>query len=319
MANYKGGSIVDYLKSIHGVSSYSDRKKLAQQIGISNYSGTASQNIALLAMLKNNTSQKRNFQDYSIPPPPSDYSTSNNLPSGVAQGNWNSNLNPNTSYGQEPMNFKYGGPLFKKQMGGIPNIDQYRRQTGGPTITDASYVKKPNINFSPKITAQQLLDKQLSDPNAVVAIPYGGYPGDSMRMMVNHSTQYGIPTTRDFTGTKGFINSSSQSIKNSLNPKVGDYRVYNDSDLYNMNFKKQAGGYAPFVEDNIDDTENDGDYDDSQDWMKIGGIHINPKNKGKFTALKKRTGKSTEELTHSSNPLTRKRAVFAQNASHWKH
>ncbi len=49
------------------------------------------------------------------------------------------------------------------------------------------------------------------------------------------------------------------------------------------------------------------------------GIHINPANKGKFNALKKRTGKSTEELTHSKNPLTRKRAIFAQNASKWHH
>jgi len=48
--------------------------------------------------------------------------------------------------------------------------------------------------------------------------------------------------------------------------------------------------------------------------LKKGGIYINPKNKGKFTATKKKTGKSTEELTHSKNPLTRKRAIFAQNA-----
>jgi hypothetical protein len=47
------------------------------------------------------------------------------------------------------------------------------------------------------------------------------------------------------------------------------------------------------------------------------GIHIKPENKGKFTATKKATGKSTEELTHSKNPLTRKRAVFAQNAKKW--
>lgn len=53
--------------------------------------------------------------------------------------------------------------------------------------------------------------------------------------------------------------------------------------------------------------------------MKYGGIHINPANKGKFNATKKATGKTTEELTHSKNPLTRKRAVFAQNASRWKH
>ena len=52
---------------------------------------------------------------------------------------------------------------------------------------------------------------------------------------------------------------------------------------------------------------------------KDGGIHIKKKNRGKFNALKKRTGKSTEELTHGKNPLTRKRAIFAQNAAKWNH
>ena len=50
-----------------------------------------------------------------------------------------------------------------------------------------------------------------------------------------------------------------------------------------------------------------------------GSIHINPENKGKFNATKERTGKTTEELTHSKNPLTRKRAIFAQNAAKWHH
>ena len=49
------------------------------------------------------------------------------------------------------------------------------------------------------------------------------------------------------------------------------------------------------------------------------GIHINPKNKGKFTETMQRTGKSAEELSHSKNPLTRKRAQFAINAKQWKH
>lgn len=47
------------------------------------------------------------------------------------------------------------------------------------------------------------------------------------------------------------------------------------------------------------------------------GIKIKPENKGKFTATKKETGKSTEELTHSKNPKTKARAVFAQNAAKW--
>ena len=49
-----------------------------------------------------------------------------------------------------------------------------------------------------------------------------------------------------------------------------------------------------------------------------GTIHINPANRGKFNATKKRTGKTTEELTHSKNPKTRKRAIFAQNAAKWR-
>lgn len=48
-------------------------------------------------------------------------------------------------------------------------------------------------------------------------------------------------------------------------------------------------------------------------------IEIKPENKGKFTATKKATGKSTEELTHSKNKKTKMRAVFAQNAADWNH
>ena len=51
------GSIVDYLKSIGQDSSYSSRKNLASQYGISNYSGTASQNTNLLKALQSGSSQ----------------------------------------------------------------------------------------------------------------------------------------------------------------------------------------------------------------------------------------------------------------------
>jgi hypothetical protein len=51
----------------------------------------------------------------------------------------------------------------------------------------------------------------------------------------------------------------------------------------------------------------------------LEGINIDPKNKGKFTKTQKESGKSTEELCHSKNPLTRKRANFAKMAKrHWK-
>lgn len=49
---YKGNSIVDYLKSIGVDSSYSNRKKLAKENGINNYTGTAEQNLRLLEKLR---------------------------------------------------------------------------------------------------------------------------------------------------------------------------------------------------------------------------------------------------------------------------
>ena len=54
---YRGNSIVDYLKQSGKDSSYAARKKLAEQNGISGYTGTASQNTQLLNSLKNGGSQ----------------------------------------------------------------------------------------------------------------------------------------------------------------------------------------------------------------------------------------------------------------------
>lgn len=59
--------------------------------------------------------------------------------------------------------------------------------------------------------------------------------------------------------------------------------------------------------------------DEVKTFASCGSIYIKPENRGKFTATMKRTGKSAEELSHSKNPLTRKRAIFALNARKWKH
>lgn len=59
-----------------------------------------------------------------------------------------------------------------------------------------------------------------------------------------------------------------------------------------------------------DDAKQESNYSD-------GGIHIKKKNRGKFTETMKRTGKTAEELKHSKNPLTRKRATFDINSRKW--
>lgn len=48
-----------------------------------------------------------------------------------------------------------------------------------------------------------------------------------------------------------------------------------------------------------------------------GKIHIKKKNRGKFTALKKRTGKSASWFKAHGTPAQKKMAVFALNAAKW--
>jgi hypothetical protein len=50
-----------------------------------------------------------------------------------------------------------------------------------------------------------------------------------------------------------------------------------------------------------------------------GGIHIKPENRGKFTALKERTGHSATWFKEHGTPAQKKMAVFALNSRHWKH
>ena len=54
-------------------------------------------------------------------------------------------------------------------------------------------------------------------------------------------------------------------------------------------------------------------------FAKGGKIHIKPENRGKFTALKKRTGKSATWFKEHGTPAQKKMATFALNAKKWKH
>lgn len=53
--------------------------------------------------------------------------------------------------------------------------------------------------------------------------------------------------------------------------------------------------------------------------FKDGGIYIKPENRGKFTALKERTGKSATWFKEYGTPAQKKMATFALNSRKWRH
>ena len=81
--------------------------------------------------------------------------------------------------------------------------------------------------------------------------------------------------------------------------------------------------YLAFDEDIEDSPYTNEKFEESarkNGYMASGGpIHINPKNRGKFNALLKRTGKSASWFKAHGTPLQKKRATFALNARKWHH
>ena len=115
-------------------------------------------------------------------------------------------------------------------------------------------------------------------------------------------------------------------VGKAFTPTPGHYYPMYERDMQPLPQKARYGAdIEPFVYHGYSDNTPMGDgiktnwREPKEKLSAKAGIHINPENKGKFTATKKKTGKTTEELTHSKNPLTRKRAIFAQNARKWKH
>lgn len=121
----------------------------------------------------------------------------------------------------------------------------------------------------------------------------------------------GMNFDNSFIGKDGVFSNKAEDLANKLRIQVksGEDRVLNTlnnnaDNISTTQIQNLLANYAAFG---------------GPLFANGGRIHINPKNRGKFNATKKRTGKTTEELTHSKNPLTRKRAIFAQNAAKWKH
>lgn len=127
------------------------------------------------------------------------------------------------------------------------------------------------------------------------------------------TTKLGNNFSNSYIGKDGWFSSKAKNKAKQLRNKL---RIVNDFTLNSL-------------QNNADNITNDTMNNLEANYAALGGflnqyadggsIHINPENRGKFNATKKRTGKTTEELTHSKNPLTRKRAIFAQNAAKWHH
>lgn len=163
----------------------------------------------------------------------------------------------------------------------------------------------------------------------------GGIANALFGSKINKENVNNIRNSNNALSTVKVDNSSNDSILNQWSNQdfgadfsrsdIGKDGLFSNKakKLYNKLKKEQkiARGRTLLSYDNaIESADKINDLRAMSNYMAKGGkIHIKPENRGKFTALKKRTGKSSSWFKEHGTPAQKKMATFALNARKWKH
>lgn len=136
-----------------------------------------------------------------------------------------------------------------------------------------------------------------------------------------------VDNVRDYGPNKAVSNelytpNSVYAVNNPNNLKLYNAVTYDDagniiplSKRDNFNIKDMRYGIIPFLTIGTALSNYSNEFKNG----KSSGIYIKPENRGKFTRLKKRTGKSASWFKAHGTPAQKKMATFALNAKKWKH
>lgn len=126
------------------------------------------------------------------------------------------------------------------------------------------------------------------------------------------------------------LNLRSKGLYDAYNREHKDNPVYLYAPEWENNYKsyrQHLAGVEPRVNTYLDMVAKESPYPEWSDEYEIpigggsrangGPIHIKKENRGKFTALKKRTGHSASWFKAHGTPAQKKMAIFALNSRHW--
>ena len=127
---------------------------------------------------------------------------------------------------------------------------------------------------------------------------------------------FGVDFTQSDIGKDGLLSNKAKNTYNRLkqqqtaarNRAFASYKnAINSADFnQDLNLLQNYAAYGGLLDMN-------NQYSDG------GKIYIKPENRGKFTALKERTGKSATWFKEHGTPAQKKMATFALNSRHWSH
>ena len=135
--------------------------------------------------------------------------------------------------------------------------------------------------------------------------------GDRSNIVLGSYGNYATPSVMNIGGELMYIPNPWEVLPEWM-VQNQSFRFNNPNDAIDFaeSYKYSSPAFPEFF--GVDNSIN---YDKGKD----SGIHIKKKNRGKFTALKKRTGKSASWFKEHGTPAQKKMAIFALNARKWKH
>lgn len=234
--------------------------------------------------------------------------------------------------GGETYNMEAGGMMFREVDGGdisIPNLTKFTMggyfprfmEDGGDTGTfsgNAYYQQGGQQQEQLMQIIQAYSQIAQVDPKEIIQKLQQLPPQEQQKVMQKmvqavqqaQQQQQQAPMMKMGGGSPCYKCGGSYAYGGMTNEMGGSVLPAMPSDVYNLPSYGGGGDYYGYMD---------------PAWMKQGGIHINPANKGKFTASAKRAGMGVQEFAshvlankedYSSTQV--KRANFARNAAKWK-
>lgn len=224
--------------------------------------------------------------------------------------------------------FESGGQLSPQEMDSFNafHIQQYQKygtNLGGDTYNHGQFAN-PDLQAWNGSHPNQLIDLQRIQGASGSIDPLGKSPQDMKvgpqtmaKNFMRYQTQNGDKGPVVDYGTN---QAAATAVVNSWNAPSKEWQANDQNIPMPMASAIHGAGHqVPAIQKANWHTDEDTDYSIDSVREAKSGIHIKPENKGKFTAYKNRTGKTTEEALHSKDPHVRKMANFAKNAKKWKH
>lgn len=209
-----------------------------------------------------------------------------------------------------PGNYFSTEPSFYGQHGNttMPSFsigsDYYRSARRQPfLITDIK-----SMPTSQEIKKLGIIPEYTSPPNSVLKNPVEKqkYIDEFIKPIIDNTKQRDIAVVDDISHYPSRQFTSSPQLEFMVPRNSGIKSLYPHPSL----FVENKDGSISLIRNWLDNRVN---------FSKGGSIHIKPENRGKFTALKKRTGHSASWFKAHGTPAQKKMATFALNAKKWHH